>query len=885
MARLATLRVRSILLVLLALLPAVTLILYTSAEHRRLRVAEANEQALRVARLLAEEQERLIEGARQLLVALARLPVVEREDPKACGDFFADLLKDYRIYANFFAAHREGDVFCSALPFTGPVSAADRAYFRRAVETHRFAVGEYQIGRVTGRATVNFAYPALTPDGQVRGVVIAALDLTWLNQLVAHARMPAGSTVTVVDAAGAILARIPDPEQSVGKTAREPSVLAAIHAQGAGVTEGRGLDGVPRLYAFTPLRAGEEGGSVYLVVGIPRSIALADVDVVQRRTIIGLVAIAALALAVAWVGGDRLIRRPTTALLVAARRLGGGDLTARTGLQHFPGELGDLARAFDDMAAGLQARRVETGHAEESLRQSEERFRSAFEDSLVSMALQTLDGRYVRVNQAFCDLLGYTEAEVTASTYQALTHSDDVDADLADDRRMLAGEIRSYQREKRYVAKDKQVLWVLATVSLLRARDGHPLHFLVQVQDITPRKRAEAARAELETQLRQAQKMEAVGQLAGGIAHDFNNLLTVIEGRSQLLLRRLEPDDPQRRQVQMIKSAADRAKVLTGQLLAFSRKQVRQVQVLDVNAVIRGLDEMLRRLLGEDIELLVVHGTDLGRVEADAGQLEQVILNLTVNARDAMPQGGRLTLETTNVTLDKAFVRQNLGAQPGEYVQLAVGDTGVGMDAETLARCFEPFFTTKGLAKGTGLGLATVYGIVKQHQGYIRVASDIGRGTTFSVYLPRVTAPAEPPPPAPDVPAGVVGGSETILLVEDEAVVRAVTLEMLQAYGYRVLTAGHPAEALLMSERHPGPIDILVTDVVMPGLNGVELADRLTAVRPEMKVLYVSGYPGEALLGRAGPDPGRPFLPKPYMADALARKVREVLDEFSQARP
>jgi len=383
--------------------------------------------------------------------------------------------------------------------------------------------------------------------------------------------------------------------------------------------------------------------------------------------------------------------------------------------------------------------------------------------------------------------------------------------------------------------------------------------------------------ARTQQQLLQVQKMEAIGRLAGGVAHDFNNLLTVLGGRSRLLLDRLRRDDPLRRDIELIQETADRAATLTQQLLAFSRKQVLAPKVLDLNAVVVNMDTMLRRLIGEDIDLVTVPGPALGRVKADPGQIEQVIMNLAINARDAMPRGGQLTIETANVELDEAYARRHVAVRPGPHVMLAVSDTGPGMDAETQARVFEPFFTTKEPGKGTGLGLATVYGIVKQSGGNIWVYSEPGRGTTFKIYLPRVEEAAEPVEPAKAL-AGPPRGLETVLVVEDDEALRELAREILQSHGYTVLEARHGGEALPIGERHAGPIHLLVTDVVMPWMSGRELARRLMPAHPEMKVLYVSGYTENAVVHNGVLDPDTAFLQKPFTPDALARKVREVLD-------
>ncbi len=399
-----------------------------------------------------------------------------------------------------------------------------------------------------------------------------------------------------------------------------------------------------------------------------------------------------------------------------------------------------------------------------------------------------------------------------------------------------------------------------------------------QVEERTRELRQEASgRRDAERQLRQAQKMEAVGRLAGGVAHDFNNLLTVICGYSETMLERLRAGDPLRSNVEEIRKAGERAASLTRQLLAFSRKQVLELKVLDLNAVVGSMQKMLDRLIGEDVHLVTDLDPKLGRVKADPGQLEQVIMNLAVNARDAMPRGGRLSIETQDAYLDEAYAETHVGAEAGPFVMLAMSDNGCGMDAETLNRIFEPFFTTKEIGVGTGLGLSTVFGIVKQSGGYISAYSEPGRGTSFKIYLPRVEEAAEAVAVS-DSSAAVPKGSGTILLVEDEAVLRQLARDILTSSGYTVLQAPHGGEALLLCERHRGPIDLILTDVIMPHMNGRELYERLAARRPGTKVLYMSGYTGDAIAHQGVLDPGTAFIQKPFALRALLQKVREVLE-------
>ncbi len=401
---------------------------------------------------------------------------------------------------------------------------------------------------------------------------------------------------------------------------------------------------------------------------------------------------------------------------------------------------------------------------------------------------------------------------------------------------------------------------------------------LREAQTRVARKAAEEALRQSEEQLRQVQKIEAVGRLAAGVAHDFNNILTVITGHSELLLRQLSAEDPRRKNAEQIEKAAYMAAALTRQLLTFSRKQVIEPRVLNLNAIIVAIQGMLRRLIGEDIEFCTLPDLAAGYIKADPGQIEQVIMNLAVNARDAMPNGGKLTITTANTTLDKSQLKNFPDLCAGSYVMIAIADTGTGMSEEVKAHLFEPFFTTKPPGKGTGLGLATCFGIVKQNTGLINVQSESGRGTTFKIYFPQVEAALEPSP-VRMTPPEAAGGSETVLLVEDESVVRELAVTTLREKGYTVLEAVNGEEGLRMARQHDGKIDLVLTDVVLPVMGGKELSDALRVSHPDTKVLFTSGYTKDALGHDGVLRPGIAFLQKPYMMATLARKVREVLDE------
>jgi len=528
-----------------------------------------------------------------------------------------------------------------------------------------------------------------------------------------------------------------------------------------------------------------------------------------------------------------------------------------------------LLRLADE--AGVAIRNAQLFASE---RESERRYRTLVESSIQGIHIQR-DWVTLFVNPAFARMLGYgTAGELVGLDARRWIEPRDMSRLENDRAARLRGEPVSSQYELQAIRRDGSLIWVDIQVAEI-LWEGEPA---VQstVLDISERKRAEQALRQSEAQLRQIQKMEAVGQLAGGVAHDFNNLLTVITGRTELLLLRLAADDPHRRDVELVRKTADRAASLTQQLLAFSRKQMLQPRVLDLNGVVAGMAQMLKPLIGETIELVTLLDPTLGRVKADPAQIEQIVLNLAVNARDAMPQGGRLTIETTNVQLDSAFVETHPGASAGPHAMLSVRDTGIGMSSEVQAHLFEPFFTTKGVGKGTGLGLATVYGIVKQHGGYIRIESAAGAGTTVRIYLARVAAvPDAAAAPTADAPAVV--GSGTVLVVEDESELRDLATEVLGLAGYSVLSAGSPSEALEIARRHAGPIHLLLTDVVMPAMSGHDLADRLVQSRPGLKILYMSGYTDDAIVHHGVLDPGTVLLQKPFTPDRLTRMVGDFL--------
>ena len=509
--------------------------------------------------------------------------------------------------------------------------------------------------------------------------------------------------------------------------------------------------------------------------------------------------------------------------------------------------------------AGVTFDVTEREEAAQALRESEERFRLIAEHARDLVALLDVEGRFRYLSPSWESLLGFPAGVLFGTAASELVHPDD----WSPDRQWGAGELR----EMRMRTATDGWLWVEGLSYAIAGRAES--HFALIARDISERKNAELEREVLEDELRQSQKMEAVGQLAGGIAHDFNNLLTVISGYTEILLRRLGREAEGSDEIAEVSKAAAQAARLTRQLLAFSRKQVLEARPLDLNAIVSETQTMLERVIGDNIEFSTVLAEDLGSISADVGQIEQIVINLVVNARDAMPAGGTLVLATANVTLDED------SADAIDYVVLTVTDTGAGMDSATARRIFEPYYTTKERDAGTGLGLATVDGIVRQSGGHVDLQSTPGVGTTFSIYFPRVAEQAEAFSPQPPDERSLTG-SETVLLVEDQDALRGVGKQMLEVYGYTVLTAADGEEGLELAQNHSRPIHLLMTDILMPKMGGIELAQRLSTLRPELKVLYTSGYTDD--MGNPQRVAGAGYLEKPFAMEDLARTLRELLD-------
>jgi PAS domain S-box-containing protein len=543
---------------------------------------------------------------------------------------------------------------------------------------------------------------------------------------------------------------------------------------------------------------------------------------------------------------------------------------------HKRGSISVIADISEKVAAESRLRESEERYRKlyEEAKRGEELYRSLLDSSTEAVVVYDMNGRARFVNDSFTRMFGWTLEEIRHAPIPYVPESEKEFTALHI-RRLIDEGTPCLGFETKRICKDGRVLDVSLSASRYHDHLGNPAGMLVTITDVTEKKR-------LEEQLRQAAKMDAIGRLAGGVAHDFNNLLTVIMGHAELLLSRMPGLLPYRASIREIAAAAERAAELTRQLLAFSRKQILDVKVIDLNRIIGDLESILRRLLGVQVELIARTCPALHTVKADRSQVEQILLNLVVNAKDAMPQGGLLTIETQNVTLGPEYAKANPEVTPGDYVLCAVSDTGHGMAPDIIARIFDPFFTTKPKGVGTGLGLATVYGIVKQHQGHVAVYSEPNKGTTFKVYFPAHRGEADigtSGSPRDEI----FGGHEVILLVEDEEAVRLLAAELLEMMGYTVLPADCPATAVDLSRRRDGAIDLLLSDVVLPGMDGRTLFEKLRVERPDLRVVFMSGYTEEAVVRRGVLDPGVHFLQKPFNLESLAAKVREALDETRRA--
>jgi len=869
-------RAHLVLLVVAATIPALAIILASGLERQRVEIQAIHQSAQTRVEDISDAYLGIIERTRGMLQALRSMPEVAATNPEPCNALLARVLSENHEYDTLQVSHN-GFLFASGTPFAGAVMVSDRKYWRDATTTRNFAAGEYIVGRTVPKPQMNFASPILDESSNVTAVLQAGFTLEYLQSLLRTRPLPAGAGAVVLDHSGIVLACLPYDEKSVGKP-DDPRVLESMTNQSGFFSEELGGESMCVNYRQLCLPLGNGRVSpvpcLYVRVAVPEKPMLAEMRMLVIRNTALLALAALLALLAAWKLGDATIVNPVQALSEAMRRFGAGDAQARVGSLKAGRELAQLGEGFNKMAEMTASRERERERDKEAIRRSEQRFRQLFNSTNDCLFVHEFGegekpGRFIEVNDVMCAKLGYSREEFSRMT------PDNIDAQSLASRVDIAERLLKDGRvawESAHRAKDGRIIPVEMSASVFEL-DGRDV-VLNCSRDITERKEAERQNTRLEDQLRHSQKMEAVGRLAGGVAHDFNNILTAILGNAELLLE--DPlDERTRVGIEEIRRVSVRAAGLTRQLLTFSRKQVIAPQIINVNNVIRDSKEMIERLIGEHIALSFRPATDLPGISADPSQADQIIMNLALNARDAMSKGGRLDIETRLCIVAPGETPPALGMSPGAWVSISIADTGCGMSPEVMQRLFEPFFTTKEKGKGTGLGLATVYGIVRQNAGAIAVQSQEGAGSRFTLYFPRCDKSAseealsavEPP---------VKGGSESILLVEDESAVRQLVRKMLQNYGYKVVTA--PDGIAAMAIFQPGQFDLLLTDIVMPGMNGYELHRALNSMQPHFKVIFMSGHIDDQFVQSEMSEGRGLFIQKPFKSSILLKKLRQVLD-------
>ncbi len=837
----------------LAVAPAFLLLVYVSYEQRQRLKLDAEQRAMDTVHQVANHARRRIDSARGFLEGLSALPILDRDHSSRCTALFRRLMEANSDYANIGVIDGNGRLFCSAVPFIMDTDLSDRAYFRKAQQTGAFAIGDYIVGRVTRKSSINMGVPLPSADGELPRVLYVALDLGRFGDWVASAGLPSGFTFTILDREGTMLARYPLVPEWIGKSYRDSDIARAKYGRNSGTAAATGLDGVRRIYAFGLMGDVPELEDIQVLVGIPEKEVYGPIDEFFRRSMATMSLVALLAFLGAWAIGDKLIVRRLSRLVRSVEKMGEGVLSERTGLADGKDEISALAGAVDRMA--------------ESLEQLTGQTRLILQSANEGICRLDPEGRIMFANPSCSAILGVEPESLVSCRFMEFLvmgsgkHS-------SDDIGRLKGLIGRGLTPVRLMQRGGASIPAEMTVSEIYGSGGSS-GFLVIFADVSSRRK-------LEDQLNQAKRMEAVGRLAGGVAHDFNNLLTLINGNAQIIQSEAPADSQIRHDITEIVEASQQAAAITRQLLLFSRHQVDETRTIDLTELLSRTIKLVRRMIGQHIRTEIALAPDLRPVKANAGQIEQVVMNLALNAADAMKIGGVLTVSAGNLDLADGAPPPVDGMAPDRYVELKLSDTGVGMSPEVLSHVFEPFYTTKEIGKGTGLGLSVVYGIVKSLSGHIRIDSAESRGTTVTIYFPATDEVARPARADFQI---VKGTGETIMVVEDDPRVRSVTVRLLNRLGYKVIDAPSGDRALEMLEATGGKVDLLFSDMLMPGMDGNALCAEVRKRHPRIRTVVISGYAGELYDGNKLPPHIDAFLSKPYNVTELATKLATILKE------
>ncbi len=872
--------IRAIMLLSLLLMTLAALMVIIHMSHGKYldNLREAKSDTARLTYGLAAEFRVLVNSARELGETLAMLPDGRNPDAGKVEPLLKSLIDQNPVYANIVMLDHIGQAWASGVPLHGKVfSMADRRYFKSVMATGVFSAGEYTMGKTTSKPVLSFGCPIRNVDGTLMGCIAIGFNLEYFKTTFQNAELPPNSIFTFIDHKGIILYTSYSPETNIGKPYL-PDEFKAMQTKAVDRTfVGEGVDGLRRIISFTDLRLNDsEPPYLYIKVSIPFAPVAENIRKQLAIHISTIVAAIFVLTALIWYLGRRFILAPIAVVNDALVKVAEGDLAVRLSGRVHVRELKQIESTFDTMISALSENIGERQKAEESLQRHGEFLWTLLETIPSPVFYKDTAGKYTGCNKAFEEFLGLRRNDIIGKTVFDIAPRETAEIYHQKDQELLSNpgkQIYEWQ-VKRKDSETRHVIFYKAT--LMGARN-QIAGIVGLISDITERKHVEEEREKLKDQLLHAQKLESIGRLAGGVAHDFNNMLMVISGNIELVLEQIDPAQPMHDNLMEALDSARRSADLTRQLLAFARRQAIAPQLLSFNEMVTGMLKMLRRLIGENIDLVWKPGPNLWPVRMDPTQIDQILANLAVNARDAIEGVGNLTIETDNIIIDETYCMSHEGFIPGEYVLLAVSDNGRGMDQETLAHLFEPFYTTKEMGKGTGMGLATIYGIVKQNDGFINVYSEPGKGTSFKIYFRRAKLQSQPVQ-VEKIRQAPQGGAETIMLVEDEEGILRLGRTILESYGYRVLATQAPGEALTISQQHQGPIHLLITDVIMPQMNGKDLQTRMQTRHPGLKTLFMSGYTADTISNHGILEEGIHFLQKPFSALTLATKVREVLN-------